>query len=454
MTTLLAFIVTLGILIVIHEYGHYAVARACGVKVLRFSVGFGPVIARRQGRHGTEWALSAVPLGGYVKMLDEREGEVAVEELDQAFNRKPVLQRMAIVIAGPLANLLLAVFLYWLLYAQGVSVLKPIVGAPPAGSVAAQAGFQRGETITAINGEPIEDWQGLHWLVLKQGLKNGRVDVESRDARGNIQYRQMDLSGHDLADPDDDPLARIGLKRYLPALPARIGAVMPGSRADTAGIRAGDAILTIDAHPVADWDAMVTMIRGSPDKPLRLTVQRDGQMLEIRVTPEATREGERLIGRVGATPKTDDPAIQAEIKSLFGEVRFGPIESLRRALYKTWDLSTFSLEMLGRLVIGEASLKNISGPITIADYAGRSAEAGIAPFVAFLALISVSLGVLNLLPIPLLDGGHLLYYSAEFLTGRPVPDSVQELGQKLGAILLAVLMFFALYNDIHRLLAS
>jgi regulator of sigma E protease len=454
MTTLLAFAVTLGILIVIHEFGHYAVARACGVKVLRFSVGFGPVIARRLGRSGTEWALSAIPLGGYVKMLDERETEVAAEDLPHAFNRKSVGQRMAIVVAGPLANLLLAVFLYWLLYVQGVSVLKPVLDAPPAGSPAAVAGFQRGETVTAIDGETVEDWQGLHWLVLRQGIKEGLLQVETRDQAGHLQYRRLDLSGHDLADADQDPLARVGLHRYRPTLPAHIGQVLPGSRAEAAGLRAGDVILAVDGRPVADWEAVVRTVRGSPERPLRLSVQRDGRDLEIRVTPEAARDGDAGIGRIGASPKVDDPAVQASLRALHAEVRFGPLEALQRAAYKTWDLSVFSLEMLGRLVIGEASLNNLSGPLTIADYAGRTAEAGIVPFLAFLALISVSLGVLNLLPIPLLDGGHLLYYSAEFLTGRPVPDRVQELGQKIGAVLLATLMFFALFNDFHRLLAG
>ncbi len=450
MTTLLAFIVTIGILVVIHEYGHYAVARWCGVKVLRYSVGFGKVIAKRQDKHGTEWALSAIPLGGYVKMLDEREGPVAAEELHLAFNRKPVLQRMAIVVAGPLANLLLAILLYWALFVHGVPVLKPIVAAPVANTPAALAGIADGDTVVSVAGEPVEDWQGLHWEILKRGLRDGQVKLETRSQDGRLAFRQLDLAGIDLADAEDDPLARIGLKRYLPAFPAVIGQTLPDSRAAKAGMLTGDRVLAIDGRPVAQWEDMVAIVRASPEKPLRFEIERAGQRLELPVTPTGEKEGADSIGRIGASPQVDE----ALIAPLRGEVRFGPLEATKRALYKTWDLSTFSLEMLGRLVIGQASLKNISGPVTIADFAGRSAEAGLASFVAFLALISVSLAVLNLLPIPLLDGGHLLYYSAEFLTGRPVPESVQIIGQKIGAALLATLMLFALFNDFHRLFAG
>lgn len=450
MTTLLAFAITIGILVVIHEFGHYAVARACGVKVLRFSVGFGPVIARRLSKSGTEWALSAIPLGGYVKMVDEREGEVAAEDLPHAFNRKPVGQRMAIVVAGPVANLLLAVLIYWALFVTGITALKPLVAAPEAGSPAARAGFQNGELVTSIDGEAVEDWQDLYWLVLKRGLQNHAMTVETRDADGHVNDRRLDVSGIDLADADGDPLARIGLARYLPDLPPVIGQVMPDSRAAAAGLRAGDRIERIDGTPIKVWDDMVKIVQASPDKPLQLDLTRAGQTLAITVTPAIAQEDKRSIGRIGAAPQIDE-ALFAPLQT---EIRFGPVVALKRALYKTWDLSSFSLEMMGKLVTGQASLKNISGPVTIADYAGRSAEAGPTAFIAFLALISVSLGVLNLLPIPLLDGGHLLYYSAEFLTGRPVPDSVQEIGQKIGAALLAALMFFALFNDFHRLLTG
>ena len=447
MTTLLAFLVTIGILIIIHEYGHYAAARANGVKVLRFSVGFGPVIARRTDRRGTEWALSAFPLGGYVKMLDEREGEVAEADLPQAFNRKSVRQRMVIVAAGPLANFALAILLYWALFVHGVPVLKPVIGEPAAGTPAAMAGFQRGETILAINGEAVEDWQGLHWLVLKHGVGGGRLEVEARDEQDHLSYRSLDLTDIDLADQGEDPLSAVGLGRYLPEFPPVLGQVVADSPAARAGLQPGDQLLAIDGQDTPTWQAAVDLIRARPGQSLQVRLLRDGKEMEASVLSERIDANGTAIGRIGAAPRID-PELMAHLQ---GEVRFGPLESLKRALYKTWDLSTFSLEMLGRMVIGEASLKHLSGPITIADYAGKSAEAGIGAFVAFLALISVSLGVLNLLPIPLLDGGHLLYYLAEFFTGRPVSEAVQEIGQKIGIALLAALMFFALFNDFYRL---
>ncbi|MDD5364888.1 MAG: RIP metalloprotease RseP [Gallionellaceae bacterium] len=447
MTTLLAFLLTLAILVVFHEYGHYAVARLCGVRVLRFSVGFGRIIASRRDRNGTEWALSAIPLGGYVKMLDEREGEVAAEDLPLTFNRKPVLQRMAIVVAGPLANLVLAILLYWGLFVHGIVVLKPIVAAPEANTPAAVAGIADGDTVVSVDGEPVADWQGLHWEILKRGLRDGRVSMETRSQEGHLASRQLDLAGIDLADVDADPLDKIGLKRFLPDFPAVIGQTLPEGRAAQAGLRAADRVLAIDDQAIANWDDMVAIVRASPEQALGFLVERAGQRITLSITPASVPGKGNRIGQIGATPQVDEQ----QLAGLRGEVRFGPAEAMKRALYRTWDLSTFSLEMLGRLVIGQASLKNLSGPVTIADYAGRSAEAGPASFIAFLALISVSLAVLNLLPIPLLDGGHLLYYSAEFLTGRPVPDSVQELGQKIGAALLATLMFFALFNDLQRL---
>lgn len=450
MITLLAFAVTIGILVVIHECGHFLVARWCGVKVLRFSVGFGKIVARRIGRNGTEWALSAVPLGGYVKMLDEREGDVAPEDLPHAFNRKPVWQRMAIVVAGPMSNLILAVLLFWGLFMAGVTVIKPTVAQPGQGTPAARAGFQAGDTIVAIDGETVDDWQDVYWLTLKHGLDKPVMAVETRDAQNHLAYRKLDVSGIPLTDPEGDPLQRIGLDHYLPPLAPVIGDILPDSRAAAAGLRSGDTIERIDGQAVSTWEDMVKIIRDRPERSLRMEIIRAGQPIGISVTPASAKEDGQTIGRIGAAPKVD-PALFAGMQR---EIRFGPLQALKRALYKTWDLSTFSLDMMGKLVTGHASLKSLSGPVTIADYAGRSAEAGPSVFIGFLALVSVSLGVLNLLPIPLLDGGHLLYYLAELLTGRPVPDSIQEIGQRIGAALLAALMLLALFNDFHRLIAG
>lgn len=446
MTTLLAFLATLAILIVFHEFGHYAVARLAGVKVLRFSVGFGKVVAHRTDRHGTEWALAAIPLGGYVKMLDEREAPVASEMLDQTFNRKSLGARSAIVAAGPLANFLLAIVLFWALFMHGVPVLKSVLGEPAAGTPAAIAGIQSGERVTAVNGEPVASFQDLHWLALKYALTTSSLSIETVDAGGVPQNRTL-LVPERTASFEQSPLRGLGLERYLPPLAPELAQLTPGGVAERAGLQPGDRIMAIDDQPVSQWEEVVARVRQSPDIRLRFQVQRQDRVFEYAVIPEAVGGAGQNTGRIGAAPKID-PALFEPYQD---EARYGPIESLTRALERTWDLSIFSLQMLGRMLIGEASLKNLSGPITIADYAGQSAESGMASFIAFLALVSVSLGVLNLLPVPLLDGGHLLYYFAEFLTGKPVPDRVQEIGQRIGIGLLGMLMFFAIFNDLQRL---
>jgi regulator of sigma E protease len=472
MTTLLAFVFTLAILIVFHELGHYWVARRMGVKVLRFSVGFGQVVARRNDRHGTEWALSAIPLGGYVKMLDEHEGEVPAEQIDQAFNRKSVAARAAIVAAGPLANFLLAILLFWGLFLYGVPSLKPIVGAPVAGSPAQLAGVRSGETVTRLNGEHVESWQDLHWLTLKQVLRGTTLHLETVDSRGYIAQ-------HTLAVPERNeeleqaPLQALGLVRYLPPLAPVLDQLTPDGVAARAGLRSGDRIAAIDGVAMKTWEQVVETIRRSPGRSLRLSVEHAagqpqgglgspaggrerseqggssaaGGAREVVLTPASVRDGDLVIGRIGAGPRIAPELLAA----LRGTTRYGAVEAMRHALARTWELSAFSLEMLGRMITGQASLKNLSGPLTIAEYAGQSAESGVGSFVAFLALLSVSLGVLNLLPVPLLDGGHLLYHLAEFLTGRPVSERIQEIGQKIGMGLLGLLMFFALYNDLSRL---
>lgn len=448
MTTLLAFLATLAILIVFHEFGHYLVARLAGVKVLRFSIGFGKVVTQRTDRRGTEWALASIPLGGYVKMLDEREAPVRPELLDQAFNRKSLGARAAIVAAGPLANFLLAIGLFWALFMSGVPILKPVLGEPPVGTPAALAGIKSGEQVTALNGEKVESFQDLHWLALKHALNTDGIRVETVDNKGHLADRALLLPEKDEAF-EQSPLKALGLLRYLPPLPPVLAELTPGGIAEQAGLQSGDRILAIDNHPIAQWDEVVDRVRHAPEVTLIFKVERSGQLLEIAVKPESAGTAEKF-GRIGAGPKID-PQLFAPYQS---EARYGPVDALARSLSRTWELSTFSLQMLGRMLIGEASLKNLSGPITIADYAGQSAASGAASFIAFLALVSISLGVLNLLPVPLLDGGHLLYYLAEFLTGKPVPDRVQEIGQRIGIGLLGTLMFFAIYNDLQRLLVG
>lgn len=446
MTTLLAFLATLAILIVFHEFGHYLVARLAGVKVLRFSVGFGQVVARRTDRHGTEWALSAIPLGGYVKMVDEREAPVAPDLLERAFNRKPLGARAAIVAAGPLANFLLAILLFWALFMAGVPILKPVLGEPPAGTPAALAGIRSGDTVVSINDEPVESFQDLHWLTLKHAIGQPSLRVETLDAGDHLAYRTLDLAGQDESF-EQSPLKALGLVRHLPPMEPVLGELVGDGAASRGGLRSGDRIVAIDDQRIGTWEQLVETVRAAPGKSLTFLIEREGEPKRVTLAPDAIEGGGQVTGRIGAAPRLD-PEVVAKYH---GEARYGPFDALSRALSRTWELSVFSLEMLGRMVVGQVSLKNLSGPITIADYAGQSAQTGLASFVAFLALVSVSLGVLNLLPVPLLDGGHLLYYFAEFLTGKPVSERTQEIGQKIGIGLLSLLMFLALYNDLQRL---
>jgi regulator of sigma E protease len=449
--TIVAFLLALGILVVIHEYGHYLVARLCGVKILRFSVGFGKALwTTRRGRDQTEWVLAALPLGGYVKMLDEREGPVRPEELDRAFNRKNVWQRIAIVAAGPVANFLLAILIYWALFVHGVQEAKPVIAAPLAGSVAEQSGLKRGDTIQSINGERIASWQDARWRLLKSAVAKEELRLETLDFDGRINTRILDLSRLDMQGYDGDPMVRIGLGLYRPDVGPVIGKLVPRGVAEASGLKAGDRITAVDGVKVTTWDEVVAAVRAHPDSVLKFRVARETGELDIEVVPQATQQGAERIGRIGAGPYID---LQV-MKNLLTEVRYGPFTAFTLALERTWDTSIFSLRMLGKMLIGEVSWKNLSGPVTIADYAGQSAQLGLIPYISFLALISISLGVLNLLPIPLLDGGHLLYYVAELLKGSPVSERVMELGQRVGLTVLLFLMAFAFYNDINRLLAG
>ncbi len=449
--TIVAFVVALGVLIVIHEYGHYLVARLCGVKVLRFSIGFGrPLWRTRRGRDQTEWVIAAVPLGGYVKMLDEHEGEVAPGELHRAFNRQSVWRRIAIVVAGPAANFILAVLFYWMLFMNGVQEAKPVVAAPGPGTVAAASGLERGETILKINDEPVASWQQVRWRLLQFAVERQSVRLEVVDAKQRLSWRTLDLSHFDLEGFDSDPLVRLGLRLNRPDVAPIIGKVVPGSVAEAGGMRAGDRVVSINEREIRTWEDVVAAVRAHPDESVRLLVSRGGRELEIRLRPEAVQQNGERFGRIGAAPLVDQEAM----KDFVTTVSYGPAAALGMALQRTWETSAFSLKMLGKMLIGEVSWRNLSGPVTIADYAGQSAQLGLGAYVAFLALISISLGVLNLLPIPLLDGGHLLYYVIEIFKGGPVSERAMELGQRLGLALLLFLMAFAFYNDINRLLAG
>ena len=439
--TIAAFAFALGSLIVVHELGHYLAALWCNVKVLRFSVGFGRVLAsRRYGSDQTEWAVAAFPLGGYVKMLDEREGEVAAADLPRAFNRQSVFRRCVIVVAGPLANFLLAIFLYWLIFMHGMPGIKPVIGNVAPESAAAHAGFAPGEIIARIGDEKVATWQDARWMLLKHVVSQQPIKIEVHNLRGEIEWRTLATGGIKSEQLDSDFLAALGFLRQTGPIPSILGELTPGGAAERAGLRAGDEVVAVDDRPVREWQELVKIIREHPGAVLSFDVTRGKTLVPgLRVTPDTDEERGQTIGKAGIR------------NPYYVEVRYGPLQSLTLSLVRTWDTSVFSLRMLGKMIIGQVSLKNLSGPITIADYAGQSAQVGWIPYLMFLALISISLGVLNLLPIPLLDGGHLMYYMLEFVTGSPVSDKTLEIGQHIGMALLFLLMAFALYNDITRI---
>ncbi len=452
MTTVLAFLVTLGILIVIHEYGHYRVARACGVKVLRFSVGFGRVLWRRQATpDSTEFVVSALPLGGYVRMLDEREGPVAPGERAQAFNRQTLGKRAAIVAAGPAANLLLAVLLFAAAQWIGIDEPRALLSTPAAGSLAERAGLQAGDEVLASSpdGEQWDDVASLtdlRWRITHAALQGERLHLRVGDGSGR-RAREAVLELDRVAGQEVDAalMKRIGIgAAYSEPV---LGEVKAGGPADRAGLRAGDRVLRVDGQPVGDAQSLRERIRqsarGDTAEPSTWTVERHGQTIDVAVQPRVTRDGELVVGRIDAFVGLP-PAVVT--------VRHGPIDGLVLGAQRTWEMSALTLKMMGRMLIGEASLKNLSGPLTIADAAGQSAQRGLPDYLGFLALVSVSLGVLNLLPLPMLDGGHLMYYLFEGFTGRPVSDAWLKWLQRGGAVIMLLLMTLALSNDVARLL--
>lgn len=452
MQTALAFIFVLGVLITAHEFGHYWVARRCGVKVLRFSVGFGKAIYKKRFTPGgTEWVLAIFPLGGYVKMLDEREGEVAPEELHLSFNRQALYKRALIVAAGPLANFALAILLFWGVFMGGMQELRPLISTPAAGSPAALAGFEHGERITLLNGQPLTTWQEFRWEIVKQAAPGGELRIETVNLRDEINLRALQISAANAAlSEGTDPVGALGFALYRPRIPAVIEKVMPDSPAALAGFRAGDRVTAVDGKLIPEWQVLVEVIRAAADRELRVQVDRAGQSVELRVTPKVEEDRGRKVVRVGLQASYDQaPAVETMI-----EVRYGVVDAFGRALVETWEKSIFTLQAFARMLTGDMSWKNISGPVTIADYAGQSARLGLSYYLQFMALVSISLGVLNLLPVPLLDGGHLMYYAVEAITRRPLSERLQEIGQQIGLALLIGLMAFAFYNDIQRLISG
>lgn len=450
-STLAAFIAALAALIVVHEFGHYLVARWCGVKVLRFSMGFGkPLWLRRLGPDQTEWVIALFPFGGFVKMLDEREGEVPATEAHRAFNRQSLARRSLIVAAGPAANFLLAIVIYWAQFIHGVPELRPVLGKPVADSAAARAGVQSGEAVRSISGKAVATWAELRWEAMHLALDREPLRLEVINAKGEIAVRHIASDGLDPAAIDGDPLRLLGLQLFRPPLKPVIGAVGAESPAARAGIRVDDEIAAVDGAAVGHWSDAASRIRSVTDRPLVLELLRDGGRLTVSVFPNAVEEGGLRSGRIGIGVREDRAAFEA----MMTVVSHGPVESISRSLQLTWQTSMLTLRMMGRMLLGELSWKNISGPVTIADYAGQTARLGVDHYLRFLALISISLGVLNLLPIPVLDGGHLLYYFAELVRGGPLSERAMEIGQQIGMSLLFVLMVFALYNDFNRLVSG
>lgn len=450
LTSLMAFVVAIGLLVAIHEYGHYIVARLLGVKVLRYSVGFGRVLwSRRAGPDQTEYCLSAIPLGGYVKLLDERDCAVTFSERGRAFNRQPAAARIAILSAGPAFNLLFAILAYTVMFVSGVPGMKPVVGPVESGSLAATAGLREGDTIVAVGDRRVFTWEGATVAMLDGMLADGTIRLAVDDGSGRERPVDLRTAGREseLTEPGQ-LFTRLGLKPWSPEPEPVIGELTPGGAAAAAGFQPGDRILLADGRPVATWSDWVKIVRARPGERLDVTLRRGETELRLAVdvTSEQTTEGR--IGRIGAAVRLPEDLLE----SMRAEERYGPAEALVRATAKTWEMSALTLRMIWRMVVGDVSPKNISGPINIAQYAGVSASIGASAFLSFLAIVSISLGVLNLLPVPMLDGGQIVYTLAESLKGGPLSERAQLIGQQIGIGFLLVLMSFAFYNDLSRLL--
>ncbi|MFK7816350.1 MAG: RIP metalloprotease RseP [Gammaproteobacteria bacterium] len=447
-TYILAFIAAIGIIVTVHEFGHYWVAKKLGVKVLRFSVGFGkPLFSRSSGADNTEYVLASIPLGGYVKMLDEREGDVSASEVHRAFNRQNVWKRFAIVSAGPIFNFIFAVFAYWVTFVAGVDGIRPTIGAIESESIAAVAQIEPKDTFTHVEGYAVKTWQQTTIQMLNGALKNGSVSATLSREDESQKTVILDLNDTKQLLAEGNLLEKIGITPWRYQYQAKFGEIKSGVAKD-AGIRNGDKVISVDGKEVSTWVELVKYIQQRAEMPISMQLERVGEPLVVEVTPSADKVDGQIVGRIGAYPYIDEGQLEAQ-KIV---VRYGPIESLGKGAAKTWEVSVLTLKLLWKLVVGEASLKNISGPVTIAEYAGVSAAIGFSAFVGALAIISISIGILNLLPIPVLDGGHLFYYMIEMIKGSPVSEKFEAAGQRLGIVMLAGLMSLAFYNDIHRLL--
>ncbi|WP_083000997.1 sigma E protease regulator RseP [Halomonas sp. GT] len=445
---ILAVIVVLGLLVTFHEFGHFWVARRCGVKVLRFSVGFGKPLWSTVDRHGTEFAVAAIPLGGYVKMLDEREAPVPEEQLDQAFNRKTVWQRIAIVAAGPIANFLLAIVAYWALFVAGTTTVAPIVGDVTPNSPAAEAGLSHGAEITSIQGDTMRSWEEINLKLVSMIGFNGDLILEAQPEGSNAsRVYQLPVANYMVRQDPPQPMQSLGITPWRPNVPAVLGQVIDGQAASQAGLRAGDRILSLDGEPIDDWMQFVSVIRENAGQTLEVGYQRGDEQGSLSLTPGRNAlESGGEVGYIGAgAQQVTWP------EELQREIRYGPVEAVGQALSRTGEMTLLTVDAIRKMLVGLISPSNLSGPITIAQISGDSARAGMEAFVGFLAYLSISLGVLNLLPIPVLDGGHLLYYFIEVVRGRPVSEQTQAVGLRIGLAMVGTLMLMALYFDLMRL---
>ena len=440
-------LVALGVLVTFHEFGHFWVARRCGVKVLRFSVGFGMPLLRWHDKKGTEFVVAAIPLGGYVKMLDEREGDVPADQLDQSFNRKSVRQRIAIVAAGPIANFLLAMAFFWVLAMLGSEQVRPVIGAVESGSIAAKAGLGAGQEIISIDGEPTSGWAAVNLQLIRRLGESGSIQLLVREQGSTADSpRELMLDKWLKGADEPDPIRSLGIRPWRPALPPVLAELDSKGPAQAAGLKTGDRLLALDGKSLDDWQQVVDTVRMHPDTKIMLRVERDGAQIDVPVTLAARGESKAPTGYLGAGVKAVDWPPE-----MIREVSYGPVAAIGEGARRTWTMSVLTLDSLKKMLFGELSVKNLSGPITIAKVAGASAQSGVADFLNFLAYLSISLGVLNLLPIPVLDGGHLLFYLIEWARGRPLSDRVQGWGIQIGISLVVGVMLLALVNDLGRL---
>jgi len=444
---LASFVIALGILVTVHEYGHFWVARKNGVKVERFSVGFGRAIWRKTGKDGTEYVLAMIPLGGYVKMLDERVDEVQPQDKDKTFNSKSVYQRIAIVAAGPMANFVFALFAFYLMYLIGVPSVKPVIGHVALSSIAGQANLVEGSEIVSVSGNTTRDWQDVNLaLIAEIGSKNIEFKTKSSDSQYVTTF-VLDTSDWHFSPDKTSALTSLGITPFRPKVYNELAVVAEDSPAAIGGLLVGDKLIAVGNIQTDDWLSFSKEIKLFPAQKVLITINRDGKVLTLPITPKRIEQSGKSVGYIGVAPKAD-----AWPKSLLIELSYGPIEAITESAQRTWNLTTLTFSMIGKLITGDVSVKNLSGPIGIAQGAGSSAGHGFVYFLGFLALISINLGIINLLPLPVLDGGHLLYYLIELFTGKEVPEKVQEAGFKFGALALLMLMAIGLFNDFSRVL--